>query len=63
MKVDKYDSVFFIGLIVLIGSVVGVLLLPGDFTPKLQFSFTTGLGLGTLGIWIAMSKTQKRKAK
>lgn len=59
MKTEKFDSMFFVGIIMAFGTIIAFLVLEQPMTIGTQLAFVSGLGLGILGMWIVMQNAQK----
>lgn len=59
MKFQKFDSMFFIGLLMTFGSLITFLILRFEVNLGTQLAFIGGLGIGVLGIWFVIQNAEK----
>lgn len=63
MKFQKFDSMFFIGLVMAFGAIMLFLAAGHTMTVGTQLAFASGLGFGILGIWFVMQNIEKMSKK
>jgi hypothetical protein len=59
MYFQKYDLMFFVGLVMTIGSLLLMSWSKEPITFTVQLGFVGGLGIGVLGIWFVIQNAKK----